>query len=190
MTLRNGSFPTPGSPASRLAAGALVAVAAVALLLPLLALRADLVAEIERAQQQMEHQQRLLDRRPALERQREALKAAGSPDFLQGATPALAGADLQARMTDLATARGARVQSTQVMDAQGVDGHDDDAGFRRIAVQMRVAADPRALRDLLHAVESGRPRLLVDGLAVRALAFGTDQMDVTLTVIGFLESAP
>jgi general secretion pathway protein M len=184
MPLPKWSLPQPGTPVSRLAAGALVALAAAALLTPLLGLRADLVEETERAQRQFEHQQRLLERRPALERQRDALKAAGSPDFLQGVTPALAGADLQSKMTDLATARGARVQSTQVMEER-----EAEDGFRRIAVQVRVAADPRALRDLLHAVESGRPRLLVDGLAVRSLAFGTEQMDVTFTVIGFLESA-
>ncbi len=160
-----------------------MALALAAVLLPVLGFRAGLIEETERAERQLDHQTRLLERRPALERQRDALKAAGSPDFLQGTTPALAGADLQARMTDLATARGARVQSAQVMEER-----EEENGFRRIAVQLRLSADPRALRDLLHAVESGRPRLMVDGLAVRALRLGTDQMDVTFTVIGFLET--
>ncbi len=174
----------PGTPLSRLAAGGLMAAVLALTLVPVLGFRADLVEEAAQAERQLDHQRRLMERRPALEQQRDALKAAGSPDFLQGATPALAGADLQARMTDLITARGARVQSTQVMEEREAEN-----GFRRIAVQLRLTADPRALRDLLHAVESGKPRLLVDGLAVRALALGTDQIDVTFTVIGFLEGA-
>lgn len=180
------SFPLrPGTPLSRLAAGGLVALAVAAVMAPALGFRADLVEETAQAERQLDHQRRLLERRPALERQRDALKSAGSPDYLQGTTPALAGAELQARLTDLATARGARVQSAQVMEER-----EEEGGFRRIAVQLRLGADPRALRDLLHAVESGRPRLLVDGLAIRALVAGSDQMDVTVTVIGFLETPP
>jgi general secretion pathway protein M len=176
---------TPGTPASRLAAllvlAAGLAVTVGALALPALALLDTLSAERQRAEARLEASKRLLERRPALQRALEARDAAPSPDFLRGDTPALAGAALQARIGELAKAHGARLDSTQVLEEREEDG------FRRIAVGVRLGADIAALRALFHAVETGRPRLLLDPVSVRAAGGGAAPLEVGFTVYGYQE---
>ncbi|HYH17544.1 MAG TPA: type II secretion system protein GspM [Azospirillum sp.] len=176
---------TPGTPASRLAAllvlAAGLAVAAGALVLPTLTLLDTLSAERQRAEARLEASRRLLERRPALQQALETRGSAPSPDFLRGDTPALAGAALQALVGELARAHGVRLDSTQVLDDR------DEDGFRRIAVGVRLGADVAALRTLFHAIETGRPRLLLDAVTVRAAGSGAAPLEVRFTVYGYQE---
>ncbi|MEX2648639.1 MAG: type II secretion system protein GspM [Alphaproteobacteria bacterium] len=109
---------------------------------------------------------RLAGSRPELEAQKASL-AERPPldgDLLGGATDDLAAADLLALVKDTMERNGGSVGS--VLPLTPVE----DGTLQRIAVRVEFTADIGALRAMLHALESGRPVLVVDRLEVRAEA--------------------
>lgn len=115
---------------------------------------------------------RLLARQQAIARTRQPLEVLleglrervdGGGAYMHAASAAIAAADLQGRLKALVTRHGGAVQSVQTLRLP-----DPDSGPPRVAVRMALEADTPALRAILHAIESGRPILLVEELDVRA----------------------
>lgn len=103
--------------------------------------------------------------------------------FLVGDTPALAAAELQARIKKLAEDAGGAITSTQASSPR------EEEGFTRVGVRANMTGTVTTLRDVLYAVESSRPYLLVSTLTVnvdkgRNVPLG--QLRVDFEVYGYL----
>jgi len=81
--------------------------------------------------------------------------------YLAGDTDALAAAGLQDRLTQLIDANSGELRSMQSMPGT------DEAGFRRIAVRVSVAATTEVLVRTLRDIETGLPVLFIDNLEIR-----------------------
>lgn len=103
--------------------------------------------------------------------------------FLPGASEGQAAAALQDAIKAAMLTAEARADSIQALDPV-VEG-----ALTAIAMRVRLSADTKSLQRLLHALEAGRPVLLVDGLYVRARSFRADaaerNLDIRLDVVGF-----
>ena len=141
-----------------------------------------------------------LDRLYSVAARREALRArlddlraaqARSGAFLAGNTAALAAARLQDRVSDAAGAVKAEVRSQQSLSPTA------DDGVWRIPVKTQIVADVRALRTLLHRLETGRPLVFVEDLDIRARLRRQDEgvavdpkLLVNLTLAGYRLKEP
>jgi len=156
-----------------------------ALLVPAALLLGWLLADAER-------------RRAALARERDALvralaahgeegteaelarRFAALPWRLVAESPTVAGADAQALVTRRVEAAGGELVSVRV-------GETEAGPPPRLSLEVRlVAADHRVLRDLLHALEYGRPAFLVDWLEIRGGEEGGVPLAVDLALSLFL----
>lgn len=81
---------------------------------------------------------------------------------VKGDTPALASANMQKHLKNIVTRNGAEVISTQIV------APDDDEEGNRVSLKVHLRADIRGAMVILHALESGRPMLFVDDLAISA----------------------
>jgi len=161
---------------------ALALLLAGGVLLPLAGLFADMGEELALERRRVEAYRRVAARAAALPQERAEIEAAADPaDYLRGASDALAGAALQAHLAALVQAAGGTVASSQTLARQGT------AGAAPVPVTVRLAASvgPAALRDLLHAVEAGRPRLLAERLTVRAADPAGTRLDLVVDVRGW-----
>lgn len=114
--------------------------------------------------------------------------------YLEADSETLAGARVQSRITSLIEAAGATLVTTQVLN-----GSDHDR-FRRVTVRTQMRATVDQLRQIFHALETGRPYLFIDRLAVRTYsrssrrrrgaardaAIGPDTLIVSYDVYGLL----
>ena len=103
--------------------------------------------------------------------------------FLEGATPALAAAELQARIKQLAEDAGGTLTSTQASAPR------EEEGFTRVGVRANMTGTINTLREVLHAVESSRPYLLVSTLNInadRGRQAQPGQLRVDIEIYGYL----
>lgn len=138
-----------------LALGVLAAPAWLPALYWLRAERAVAAIELENARLR-----RAADERPALEAELERLRSSGATGLLSGPTPALAGSRLQGLLVELARTTGGSVESAQALPPRPVDDYVE------IGLRLVFTTSHRGLRDLLHAIESGPPSLLVAELQI------------------------
>ena len=86
--------------------------------------------------------------------------------YVKGTTPGLAGAELQRIVAELAQASGMKIEKLEVLPAEERDG----------ATVLRLDVDTVgtivALRDYLHAIETGAPLIFV-----REAHIGVDKLD-------------
>lgn len=82
--------------------------------------------------------------------------------YLEEETPALAGAALQQLLHRQVAQSGGDVVSTQIVTSEG------DEPIPTVSVQVRIRAEMSQLVDLLYQLESGRPVLVLDDLAILA----------------------
>lgn len=80
--------------------------------------------------------------------------------YLNEATPALAAATLQQQLHRQVAQSGGDVVSTQILTT------DDDEPIPTVTVQVRMRAELPELVDLLYSLESGKPVLVLDKLAI------------------------
>lgn len=102
--------------------------------------------------------------------------------LLTGKSDAIAAADLQSDLAGLAAASGASLTSTEVLPAQM------SGALRQVGIAVDVTASWPALTDLLAAIESARPRMLVDDLVINnADAFGAPgtSLHASFSVLAF-----
>lgn len=165
---------------------ALVVLAAPAWLPALYWLRGQqAVAAIEQENARL---RRAADERPALEAELERLRSSGATELLAGATPALAGSRLQGLLVELARTTGGSVESAQALPPRPVDEYVE------IGLRLVFTTSHRGLRDLLHAIESGPPALLVAELQIVPRRDGPpgdapDMLRVSLVATGLMTAA-
>lgn len=120
--------------------------------------------EIDEAQDQVAHFERLAAMRPAVEQQLQQVDPEQSAQghYLSGGTDALAAAGLQDRINALVADNGGTLRSTQPMP--GVE----EQGFRRITLKVQLTATTEELFDTLYELESGAPILFVEDLDIQS----------------------
>lgn len=82
--------------------------------------------------------------------------------YLEGASESLVAAELQSRVKSAVQSNGGTLNSTQILDAT------TEAGFRRLAVRVRMSASTDALPKVLYALESSEPFLFIDNVDINA----------------------
>lgn len=131
----------------------LAALAAVAPMLQLAAVREDSAAAVERIAQ-LERLIAAVARRPA-HAQRKVL--------LAGETSGMAGAELQRLVSETARKSGLSLRSTNVTTPKR------ESELTAIGVDVSLQGQTDGLRAFLHAIETGVPILLIETLAVRSV---------------------
>ncbi len=81
--------------------------------------------------------------------------------FSNRETPALASADLQQLIKKVVLDVGGRLISTQVIP------ETEEEHLIKISIMVRMMGNSMALRNVLYEIETARPMLLVDNLAIR-----------------------
>lgn len=89
--------------------------------------------------------------------------------LISGDTPGLAAAEFQRGLTLIAERNGAAVRAIDTPESQMIDGVADGEGkaLQRVRLSIDLEVMEQALPDLLHAVETGFPLTVVDGLSLR-----------------------
>jgi general secretion pathway protein M len=83
--------------------------------------------------------------------------------YLKGKTEAIALANLQAHVVSITSRQGVRPQTTRMMQAF------EREGLKLAGVQLELAAPIASIQKVLHALESSRPMLFVEQLALEPL---------------------
>ena len=94
-----------------------------------------------------------------LDRVGESLSPAGL--YIEAASDALVGAELQNKLKSVVEQGGGILNSTQILPAAEAEP------FRRIGVRVQMSGTVMALQSTLHKLESARPYLFLDNLDVR-----------------------
>lgn len=146
--------------------------------------------EIEALQADIQRYQRIIAELPAIEENAARFRRENplAPYLLEGGNPALAAANLQRRLQEVAARNDARVVSVQVQSSE------DDGPLQRVAIQARIQADSEALRGTLHELESGQPYLFVDDISINVRPASrrteTDTMEIRITLSGLRSPEP
>jgi hypothetical protein len=106
--------------------------------------------------------ERLLSRKEALANHVRGLEAelAQAVGYLPRAEPAMAAAEVQANLGQMAERSGAIVRSTLTLPTKAEDG------FTAVGFQLSVTGSMRSVRDILYEIEVGHPRLVIDRLSI------------------------
>lgn len=142
-------------------------------------------ADIEQLENDIARYQRLLAQRPALERNIAQFEEQYpiAPFLLEGNNSALAAANLQRRLQEIAAEHGARVISVQVQTSV------EEGPLEKVALQARLQADSLGFRDTLYDLETGRPYLFIENLSINvrptARRREEDQMEIRMTLAGY-----
>lgn len=102
---------------------------------------------------------------PSLRARLAALESSGTGDevALDGASDALASANLQSRLEQLAAANGVTIASTEAIAAE------DRGPYRRIGLRVAVNGNYEAVVKLLAAIEEAKPPLIPANLQIHGL---------------------
>ncbi len=110
--------------------------------------------------------------------------------YLEGNTPALASAELQKYLSNIIRQAGGELTSTQVIPPREEDK------FTRIAVRIRMSGNTEVLREVLHAIETRQPLLMVETMNIRPVRkrrdpktrklVATERMNIDMEVFGYM----
>ncbi|MGO8754699.1 MAG: type II secretion system protein GspM [Gallionellaceae bacterium] len=89
-------------------------------------------------------------------------KSNGRRHFLKNTSAALAASEIQETAKNLIDANGGKLISMQIAPSK-----DEDA-YRRVTVNIQLSCSMAALRQILYAVETMQPYLLVDNISIRS----------------------
>jgi hypothetical protein len=131
--------------------------------------------------------ERLASRKDAITRQVRVLEdeLTQAVDYLPKAEPAMAAAQVQADLGQLAERLGAVVRSSLTLPAKAEDG------FTAVGFQLNVTGSMRSIRDILYEIETGHPRLVIDRLTITpAQESGADgqsrDVDMSVDLHGYM----
>jgi general secretion pathway protein M len=145
---------------------ALIALLAVGVAWPTLALHKRYDVITEDSLDRLARYRRVASIRPAIEasisavEQREAHKS-----YWKGQTPALLAADVQGRVTRIIESNGGRITTSQTLP------NPDDSksgGPPKVSIAVQMTASTVPLQLILHAIENNSPYLFVDQLSIRS----------------------
>ncbi|MDY1033769.1 type II secretion system protein GspM [Stenotrophomonas sp. CFBP8980] len=193
-------MPVPTTPRDRwLALALLLAVLALAYLLlvhpfftvPWRAIDQEIVALQER-QHRVQVQ---IDQRPEvsarLQQVQQALRE--RPGFLPEATAEAAAAALSSRVQDVVLSASPGNRGCVVSNRTPMPDNRTEASYVRVALQVRLRCGVDETASVLHALETGAPRLFVENLNMLAQRFqqSTEEagtgLDVSFELIGYLQ---
>ena len=146
--------------------------------------------QLAAARQRLAHMTTLRQSLPALRREAEsvAARATETQILLPGDTDAIAGANLQSTLQNLADRAGISLDSVAMLPAQPV------GALRRIGAEISVTATWPTLVALLTSIDVAEPRMVADDLSITASAQPDPGQDVTLqaglTVSAFRAGGP
>jgi general secretion pathway protein M len=158
--------------------------------LPLLGLYADREVQLENRRMMAQHLAGVTAGLPALRSKLAALRATGNGIALEGASDAIASANLQSRIQEFAAPAGATISSTENLPA------DPRGAYHRIGVRVGLTGEYPAVMKLLAALETATPPLVIDNVRVlggqgQAVQRAADsRLDASFEVYGFLNSKP
>lgn len=179
----------------RLAVAILIAVVAVILALtagPVWVANSTRQAALDQARERLQHYRQIASRDAELLPQYESLvqtqKTSGK--HLRSDTVAVAGAELQRRVTSITGANQAQVTSTQILQPT------DEQGFVRITLRVRLRGTLPAILQTLYDVETDDVFMFVDNLGLTDNMIGRSraqnvvrQMDVQFDLIAYMPEA-
>jgi hypothetical protein len=161
--------------------------------MPVRAYYQGLVAEAATLEDTLARYRALGEERAALALQLRGAEAQ-EPDsalYLEGASDALAAAQLQDLLNGIVRESDGSVDSVRVMESA------EDGPYRRISVQLLIESRIDALRKILHGIETGKPYLFVKSIGIAnisgvrpnsALTEPAD-LDVRLEIYGYRKGA-
>jgi general secretion pathway protein M len=161
-----------------------------AVLSPLFGWYESRAADLAQSQEIAAHMAALGQEIPALRKTADAAirQSAGDPVLLDGGTDVMAGADLQTALQNLATQAGTSLDSAEALPVQ------QSGALRRISIQVSVTASWPVLIALLEAIDTARPRMIVEQLGIVSTGTpGTDPappVQANFSVIGFRAGSP
>lgn len=126
-------------------------------------------------------------------------RQAGASGFLPEATAELATAGLVQRLETVVAQASPGNASCAITNRTPVNRAAPESGYAPVAVQVHVQCGMPELAAVLHALESGSPRLFVDNfnmLPIRRYVLGANRtqgnggVDVTFELVGYLRPAP
>lgn len=151
---------------------------------------AGIKQQIGAKQEEIQRYRGVLSALPALREAADELELSAPlrPFLLDGSNRALAAADLQKRLQNIASERGARIVSLRVRDAE------TDGPFERIPVDVHLQVGLAPLHDVLHAIETSRPALFTQAFSIQSRtsrrnrrgtgATGSQHLDARITLYG------
>lgn len=159
-------------------------------------------ARIEQLQQRELRQRMALQQAPQVRERLQQMRAlqARTPGFMPEASAELATAALAQRLESIVAQASPNNRSCAIVNRSPVNEAQRDA-YQRVAILVRLQCGVPELAAVLHAIESGSPRLFVGNLNVVAQRFyfapGTGQtnpgeggLDVTFDLYGYLRPTP
>ncbi|MDG2305469.1 MAG: type II secretion system protein GspM [Candidatus Binatia bacterium] len=120
--------------------------------------RAGVKADIKLSAQRLAGAEKLLERAPQIQQQLKGLRKryrSTVSQLVPGATPTLAAAELQDRVSNLAAKNNVRIQTTQVLKDEAV------GPFRQVSLRVTASGDIRDLAGLLSELELGNLRVTI-----------------------------
>lgn len=145
-----------------------IALAVTAVALPTWWLHGRYDRFLEDYSDQLQRYQRVAVLRPDIDAAITAVaKLEGRKHYLNGASPTLAGAELQSLVTRIIENHKGRIASSQVL-ANNEEAKAAEA--RKITLQVQMAASMIPLQLILHAIETNEPMLFIDRLTVTSNA--------------------
>lgn len=153
------------------------------------------IAALQERQQRVQAQ---LDQQPQVEARllevREALRQ--RPGFLAESTAEGAAAALGARVQEVVLAASPGNRACVVSNRTPLPDNRSDAAYVRVAMQVRLRCGVDEMASVLHALETGTPRLFVEDLSLLAQRYqqspdeaGTG-LDVSFELVGYLPPGP
>lgn len=138
---------------------ALLAAYAV-LIMPAIDMRNEHRQQIEELQFQYSRFAKLANQRDNIKQQLGQLRKqqANSTGFLEDKPESLAAADLQNHIRNLIETKGGTLISTQVVQ------HKSASIFPDVRIRIQMRAGMKALQEVIYALESGQPTLLLDNV--------------------------
>lgn len=153
--------------------------------------------EIAALQERRQRVQAQLDQQPQVEaRLREVRDRLGQrPGFLPESTAEGAAAALGARVQDVVLAASPGNRACVVSNRTPMPDNRSDAVHTRVAMQVRLRCGVDEMATVLHALETGTPRLFVENLNLLAQRYqqspdesGTG-LDASFELVGYLQPA-
>ncbi len=182
-----GRLPTgrPGQALALALLGLLLAVAWLAVAVPVLDRHAERADAVERRGALARRMAALAAGLPGLQQQQAAAAGAGPAAIavLDGASDAIAAAALTQKLQEMAGQAGASLASTEALPAE------QQGAYRRIAVRIAVSAPWPVLVRLLAAIDGATPQMLADELQIRGsrgfIRDGAAPLEASWVVLGF-----
>jgi general secretion pathway protein M len=161
---------------SKLAALAVLALATLAVVgaiaLPLWWLNHRYDVALEDSVSRLQRYSRIIGMRDGLQKKALEVKALEqNRHFLKSASPALAAAELQEQAKSILDQSGGKISSIQILP------HKDDGQYRQVSVMLQLTAPRIALKPMLYAIESARPYLFINNLAIKNPFYSSNRTD-------------